>query len=188
MGTRSDEVYECAGCAGEVSVVEAIWLPGRVRNIGAPYCGEECFIARYLADKRIDRLEARLAAAEEREKGLRTGMVALMDERGRKNPEGNSMMLWNSEWDALRAAALGAPREGGAPASYVGTKKDSALPLEVTVEGPPIPEDFQRALRAMFDLPDGTGAVGVVADGVAGSEIRVTLGSVPFNFYTEGSR
>ena len=27
MPQQSEEVYECAGCAGEVSIVDAIWLP-----------------------------------------------------------------------------------------------------------------------------------------------------------------
>lgn len=41
----SDEIYECAGCAGEVSIVDVVWLPEdwRVRGWGRPYCSEECF-------------------------------------------------------------------------------------------------------------------------------------------------
>ena len=43
------EVYECAGCGGEVAVVEAIWLPeslclGRQPLPSAePYCSLECY-------------------------------------------------------------------------------------------------------------------------------------------------
>lgn len=51
MGERiSDEVYECAGCAGEVPVVDAVWLPEpRPFEVDAskarPYCCRECFEA-----------------------------------------------------------------------------------------------------------------------------------------------
>ena len=41
----SDEVYECAGCAGEVSVVEAVWLPEHLYYMdkSRPYCCLACF-------------------------------------------------------------------------------------------------------------------------------------------------
>lgn len=37
--------------------------------------------------------------------------VNLMDGRGRKNPEGNSYMLWESEWDGMRSRFVAALRE-----------------------------------------------------------------------------
>lgn len=45
------ETYECFGCGGEISVVEAIWLPERKSIIerpkteknAHPYCSFECF-------------------------------------------------------------------------------------------------------------------------------------------------
>ena len=42
----SDEIYECAGCAGEVPIVDAIWLPDHQAQFklrGNPYCAVECF-------------------------------------------------------------------------------------------------------------------------------------------------
>jgi hypothetical protein len=51
-----DETYECAGCGGELSMVEAIWLPvkgltiPRMPQKGArPYCCVECFEAAEVA-------------------------------------------------------------------------------------------------------------------------------------------
>jgi len=43
----SEEVYECAGCAGEISAVEAVWLPEvpwrqKVVEQPRPYCCAEC--------------------------------------------------------------------------------------------------------------------------------------------------
>ena len=32
--------------------------------------------------------------------------MGIMDERGRSNPEDNSQMLWNSEWEELRGNLL----------------------------------------------------------------------------------
>jgi hypothetical protein len=42
---QSDEVYECAGCGGEVSIIEARWLPEDIRRIidPRPYCCIICF-------------------------------------------------------------------------------------------------------------------------------------------------
>jgi len=47
------EICECAGCGGEVSVVEALWLPEQKRlkpgwltvqeKNEKPYCSQECF-------------------------------------------------------------------------------------------------------------------------------------------------
>lgn len=44
-----DETYCCAGCGGQVSVVEAVWLPeeprkpNRLADSAMPYCCSECF-------------------------------------------------------------------------------------------------------------------------------------------------
>jgi len=40
-----------------------------------------------------------------------TAAIALMDERGRSNPEDNSVMLWDREWAELRALILAAGRD-----------------------------------------------------------------------------
>ncbi|RLC97998.1 MAG: hypothetical protein DRI46_12090 [Chloroflexi bacterium] len=37
-------------------------------------------------------------------------------------------------------------------------------PYSIEVQGRPIPDDLQRAVRRMFDLPPGVGVTGVVAD------------------------
>lgn len=40
----SDELYECAGCAGEVPIFEAVWFPEDVGLKKArPYCSLACF-------------------------------------------------------------------------------------------------------------------------------------------------
>lgn len=67
----SDEVYECAGCGGEVAVVEAVWLPevGKSR----PYCCVQCFRANppqqtpapQDKDAKIESLKADLLACRE---------------------------------------------------------------------------------------------------------------------------
>jgi hypothetical protein len=48
------EVYECAGCGGEVSIVEAVWLPEqafRTHPQAKPYCCKECCRAWLAANK-----------------------------------------------------------------------------------------------------------------------------------------
>lgn len=40
------EIYYCAGCDGEVSVVEAMWLPEKPinkRHEAQPFCSQECY-------------------------------------------------------------------------------------------------------------------------------------------------
>jgi hypothetical protein len=37
--------------------------------------------------------------------------IAIMDEKGRRNPEGNSYMLWEKDWNNLRAILLKAARK-----------------------------------------------------------------------------
>lgn len=49
MKELENEVYECAGCAGQVSIVEAIWLKidGKepaLNEAADPYCCRECFM------------------------------------------------------------------------------------------------------------------------------------------------
>lgn len=34
--------------------------------------------------------------------------IQTMDEKGRKNLEGNSLMLWEKEWDSMRSSLLSA--------------------------------------------------------------------------------
>lgn len=38
----SDETYTCTGCAGEVTIDDAIWLPER-DGPAKPFCSRECF-------------------------------------------------------------------------------------------------------------------------------------------------
>jgi hypothetical protein len=42
------ETYECTGCGGDISVLEAIWLPEKTckkfaPDISNPFCSKECF-------------------------------------------------------------------------------------------------------------------------------------------------
>ncbi len=44
------EIYECAGCGGEISVIEAIWLPDKNQCrqweiYAKPYCCEACYVS-----------------------------------------------------------------------------------------------------------------------------------------------
>jgi hypothetical protein len=44
----TDEIYECHGCGGDVSIVEAVWLPEPVRRgdtqiLAYGYCCKECY-------------------------------------------------------------------------------------------------------------------------------------------------
>lgn len=47
MNELENEVYECTGCGGEVSVVEALWFPLPLKMgdkpEANPYCCKECY-------------------------------------------------------------------------------------------------------------------------------------------------
>jgi len=56
-----DETYTCAGCAGQVAVVEAIWLPVGDKAKARPYCCSLCCNTNG-ESARITALETALAA------------------------------------------------------------------------------------------------------------------------------
>lgn len=104
MSDLPDEVYECAGCGGEVPVVDAIWLRrsgrgARWNDDAWPFCSEECF----------PNARARLTVAKSEIDRLREQRDALVDalhkaQHAMRHPTGPEQ-----EWkDVLESQALAA--------------------------------------------------------------------------------
>ena len=76
MRELEDETYSCNGCAGEVSVIDAMWITSdgkhpRWSDPADPYCCAECFAYHRSVDEReeiasgLERLASSVPAASE---------------------------------------------------------------------------------------------------------------------------
>jgi len=118
--TKAEVVRRALAFYDEATAAEQVVLDGeRIRLVE-----EEARIKAEDPDKWLDEAERLNALVETNLRGHEQALrerdearallresVNLMDGRGRKNPEGNSYMLWESEWDGMRSRFVAALRE-----------------------------------------------------------------------------
>ena len=93
----SEETYECAGCAGEVSVVEAVWIDGK------PWCCADCNVTKRLsgvASSMYNMHGALCANALDTITRLQSALAAMTAERDTALAQ---CKAWREEAEAWRA-------------------------------------------------------------------------------------
>jgi hypothetical protein len=189
MGERiSDEVYECAGCAGEVPVVDAVWLP-EPRPFEAdaskarPYCCRECFeahqkalAAQERADLRGEAEEAPRIEAAEAEAAASILLRAYGEWKDHKFP-----LCHESRSDYEKVLM----RVGPALARYVlatraalasapGTGQDKAQPTPTSAPSSDVPTAAQERADLRGEADDMAYRFGCLLDHATGARLSKT--------------